>query len=428
MRAEKSGPAQRPALLRACAGLLVAASLLCALQARAHTRSVSYSTWALDPQGADVTLSMAQLELTRLPWGPVWGTQLDPNLAAYLTERLRLLAAGEPCPLRSGPRILPAAPERVVVAWRVECANTGPREIRSLLLLEVAPAHLHFARVQQKEEQEEAAEGAEAAVLERVLTSAEPSWQLAPESDADDDAPTTGSSLGSYVLLGISHIGTGPDHLAFVLALILIAARFGELATVITGFTVAHSITLAVAAFGLARPEAQEIGALVGLSIILVAAENIFLLGGRPRSIPRVLTAGLGATALLAALGFGGMGALTLAGMTLFTLCYFALLARAERPTRLRVAIAFAFGLVHGFGFAGVLVEISLPTSRLVPALLGFNLGVELGQLVLVAALWPVVRDLARLREGRPHRILVEVGSAALCCVGMFWFLTRAFG
>lgn len=410
------------ALRGTCASLLVAAALLCALQARAHTRSVSYSTWALDPQGANVTLSVSQLDLTRLPWGPVWGAQLDPSLAAYLSERLQLLAAGEPCPLRSGPRLLPAPPERLAVAWRVECANTGPREIRSLLLQEVAPAHLHFARVQQKEDQ------AEAVVLERVLTGAEPSWQLAAEGGAEEDAPTTGSSLGSYVLIGISHIGTGPDHLAFVLALILIAARLGELATVITGFTVAHSITLAVAAFGLARPEAQEIGALVGLSIILVAAENIFLLGGRPRSIPRLLTAGLGATALLAALGFGGMGALTLAGMTLFTLCYFALLARAERPTRLRVAIAFAFGLVHGFGFAGVLVEISLPTSRLVPALLGFNLGVELGQLVLVAALWPVVRDLARLREGRPHRILVEVGSAALCSVGMFWFLTRAFG
>ena len=85
----------RSALRRACAGLLVAASLLCALQARAHTRSLSYSTWALDAQGANVTLSMAQLELTRLPWGPVWGTQLDPNLAAYLSEGLRLLAGAK---------------------------------------------------------------------------------------------------------------------------------------------------------------------------------------------------------------------------------------------------------------------------------------------------------------------------------------------
>ena len=64
---------------------------------------------------------------------------------------------------------------------------------------------------------------------------------------------------------------------------------------------------------------------------------------------------------------------------------------------------------------------------RLLPALFGFNVGVEVGQLVLVAALWPLLRDLSRVREGRPHRLVVEVGSALLCSVGLFWFLTRAF-
>jgi hypothetical protein len=262
--------------------------------------------------------------------------------------------------------------------------------------------------------------------LERVLTGAEPGWRLESEEGDGTDA-STGSSIWSYVMIGVEHIGTGPDHLAFVLALILIAARLGEVATVITGFTIAHSITLAVAALGLAKPESQEIGALVGLSIVLVAAENAFLLGGRPRSIPAVTVLGLGAMALLSALGIGGIGSLTLAGMTLFAFCYFGLLGRAERPARLRIAISFAFGLVHGFGFAGVLVEIALPRERLLPALLGFNLGVEVGQLVLVAALWPLLRDLARLRDGRPHRLVVEAGSALLCSVGLFWFLTRAF-
>jgi hypothetical protein len=131
--------------------------------------------------------------------------------------------------------------------------------------------------------------------------------------------------------------------------------------------------------------------------------------------------------ALLALFGFTGIAASTLGGMTLFTLCYFGLLRRTERPARLRFAIAFAFGLVHGFGFAGVLIDIALPTGRLVPALLGFNLGVEVGQLVLVLAIWPLLRDLSQLRAGRPHRLLVEAGSAGLCSVGLFWFLTRAF-
>jgi hypothetical protein len=402
---------------RTWGALLVAASLACALQAHAHTRSASYSSWVLDSEGATITLRIPQIELTRLPWGHVRGPRLDPNLAAYMTERVQLLSGGEPCALRGMHRVLASPAGRVAIEWRVECAKSGPREIRSVLLHEVAPGHLHFARVREPG----------ASPLERVLTTAEPGWRLESEAGKGADA-STGSSVWSYVAIGIEHIGTGPDHLAFVLALILIAARLGEVATVITGFTIAHSITLAVAALGLARPESQEIGALVGLSIVLVASENAFLLGGRPRSIPRLIVVGLGAMVLLSALGIGGIGCLTLAGMTLFTFCYFGLLRHAEQPARLRVAISFAFGLVHGFGFAGVLVEIALPRERLVPALLGFNLGVEVGQLVLVAALWPLLRDLARVRDGRPHRLLVEVGSALLCSVGLFWFLTRAFG
>jgi hypothetical protein len=395
--------------------LLAAALLVCAQAAGAHTRSFSYSSWELDPEGATVTLRLTQLELTRLPWGPVWERELDPNLSQYLTTRLRLGSGGELCTPRT-PRVLDAPSDRVAIEWRVDCPSSGAREIQSALMLEAAPSHLHFARIRTSAGEP----------LERVLSAGAQSWKLASDAEGAADEPS-GSSLASYIALGIEHIGTGPDHLAFVLALILIAARLGEVATVITGFTIAHSITLSVAVFGWARPEAQEVGALVGLSIALVAAENVFLLTQRPRAIPWLISAGLAAMVLLSALGMVGMGALTLGGMTLFTFCYFGMLGRAERPARLRVAIAFAFGLVHGFGFAGFLIDMALPEARLATALFGFNVGVEVGQLVLVVALWPVLRDLAHLRSGRPHRLLVEAGSAALCSVGLFWFLTRAF-
>jgi hypothetical protein len=404
-------------MMRGLVPLLIAATLLCAIRAEAHTRSVSYSIWALDADGATVALRLTQLELTRLPWGPARGAELDRNLASYLTGRLQLLSGGEPCPLSRPPRLLQAPPDRVAIEWRLDCASRGPREIRSRIFHDVAPSHLHFARIN--------AESAE--LLERVLTAAAPSWRLQSDQEEGEEDESSGSSLASYIALGMEHIGTGPDHLAFVLALILIAARLGEVATVITGFTVAHSITLAVAVLGLVRPESQTIGALVGLSIALVAAENSFLMSGRGRWIPWLVTAGLGLVTLLAATGVAAIGVLVSAGMTLFAFCYFGLLGRAERPERLRVAIAFAFGLVHGFGFAGVLVEIALPAGRLAPALLGFNLGVEAGQLVLLAALWPPLRDLARLRGGRPHRLLVEASSAGLCGLGIFWFLTRSF-
>jgi hypothetical protein len=99
-----------------------------------------------------------------------------------------------------------------------------------------------------------------------------------------------------------------------------------------------------------------------------------------------------------------------------------------SRPARLRAAVAFVFGLVHGFGFAGVLAEMELPTARLAPALFGFNVGVEIGQLAAVALAWPALVWISRASPQRWAPRVVEGGSAAVCGLGLFWFVTRAFG
>jgi hypothetical protein len=177
---------------------------------------------------------------------------------------------------------------------------------------------------------------------------------------------------------------------------------------------------------GVVRPEAGAIDALIGFSIALVATENSWLLGGRPRAIPFVVVAGLAALAVAAVAGYGVVAASTLLGLALFSWCHFGLLDRAARPALVRAAVAFAFGLVHGFGFAGILAEMDLPRSRLVAALFGFNAGVEVGQLAVVAAVWPLLRGLARVSDGRWYDRVAAAGSAAICGLGLFWFLTRA--
>ena len=120
------------------------------------------------------------------------------------------------------------------------------------------------------------------------------------------------------------------------------------------------------------------------------------------------------------------MPAVTLAGLALFVGCYFALLDRVPRPERLRWAVALLFGLIHGFGFAGVLLEADLPPDRLLAALFGFNAGVELGQVGLVAVVWPLWRLLGRAPAAR--RLAVEAGSALAAGLGLFWFVSRAYG
>jgi hypothetical protein len=285
------------------------------------------------------------------------------------------------------------------------------------VLLDVAPSHLHFARVA----------GDRFGARERVLTDAAPGWALEAAREAGGTGGA-GTTLSGYIALGTLHIASGWDHLAFVLALLLLAGSAREVVGLVTSFTVAHSVTLGLAVLGWVRPDGAAVEALIGYSIALVAAENAWLLGGRGVAVPAAVALGTAGLALCALFGAGSVGPLVLAGLAVFAGCHFALLGRVARPARLRAAVAFVFGLVHGFGFAGVLAEMELPTGRLVPALFGFNLGVELGQLAVVVLVWPALAAIARTSPRRCGPLVAEAGSAAICGLGLFWFLTRALG
>jgi hypothetical protein len=400
---------------------LVALTLLGAFSAQraeAHGRSLSYSSWKLTRTGAVVRVRIPRLELTRLALDPVLEPGTQAAVTGLLGERVQLSSHGQRCIPSADPMPVTAPEGWVVYEWAMKCPDPGAPVVSSTLLLDVAPSHLHFARVEMPD----------GSVREAVLSDAQTSWSLGALDAAAAPPDAAGTSLGGYFVLGVEHIATGYDHIAFVLALLLLAASLREVAGLVTGFTVGHSLTLALAVLGVVRPEAGAIEALIGFSIALVATENAWLLGGRPRAIPIAVVAGLAALAAASLAGFGVVAASTLLGLALFSWCHFGLLERSARPALVRAAVAFAFGLVHGFGFAGVLAEMDLPTDRLVAALFGFNAGVEVGQVVVVAAVWPLLRILARAPDGRWYGRVAAGGSAAICGLGLYWFLTRARG
>jgi hypothetical protein len=372
--------------------------------AQAHNRGASYSDWHIDGAQATVEARVPQLELTRLQLHP---EQPDyaPRVAALLVDALQLWSSMGPCIARDA-TARAGTDGWVVARWSLACPDAADLSIHSTLLQAVAPSHLHFARA--------VVGGAPA--RERVLTFADAAFPLAGSADL-------GGSLQRYVGLGVDHILSGWDHLAFVLALILLATGLREVALVVTGFTLAHSLTLAAAVLGWADVREDAVEALIGFSIALVAAENLWLRAGRERWLPILAAAALAA---LAALGATRLPPVLLVGLALFTACYLALARDAARPLRLRVAIAFVFGLVHGFGFATALAELRLPDERLAIGLLGFNAGVELGQLLVVAAVWPLLK----LLERRPAlRVWSgDLASAGVCALGTFWFVSRALG
>lgn len=408
------------------AALGTSLTLLAALSAGAHGRSVSYSSWEVTREGAEVSLRLKLLELSRLgpqalPPGSV--PTADPTGSPDLPARafpseLILLADGVPCTPDAVAQRRPDAPGWIRYQWRVRCSENPARlVVRSRLLLAVAPSHMHFARARFVDVSD--------AVREQVLTEASPEFVLRQAGGARAE-PESGSRFVDYLRLGVEHILSGWDHLAFVLGLLLLATRLGEVARLVTGFTLAHSLTLALAVLELVHPRAAAVEAVIAFSVGLVAIEKGWLLAGRPRIVPALVIAGLAVLGLASFSGLASLPLVTVLGLAVFTGCYFALIMRSQNEW-LRICLTFAFGLVHGFGFAGILVEMSLPAERLVPALLGFNLGVEVGQIAVVLVLWPLIWAGHRIAGPSFARLASAVSAAALCGLGLYWLVERAF-
>lgn len=186
-----------------------------------------------------------------------------------------------------------------------------------------------------------------------------------------DGLAADGRGTASFVRLGVAHILSGYDHLLFLFGLLLPGGGLVAMAKIVTAFTVAHSVTLSLAVLDLVRLADRLVEAVIGLSIAAVAAENLWL-----------------------------------------------------RPTvTRRWIVSFAFGLVHGFGFSSALRELGLPAHGLVLSLLGFNLGVELGQALVVAVALPA---LALLRGTAWNRHVAWGSSMAILLVGVVLFVERA--
>lgn len=414
--------------LKTLIGLAVLSALFVLLvptAARAHGRSVSYSSWEIETTGASVSVRLKLLELSRLgpqalPPGSVSaaGPAGSPDLPAraFPTELL-MMADGVPCGSDPVAQRRPDEPGWVRYQWRVHCPEGAEHlAIRSQILLAVSPSHMHFARARFA--------GVSDSVREQVLTEASPEFILRQVGATAIDPPR-GSRLIDYLVLGIEHILSGWDHLAFVFGLLLLATRLGDVARLVTGFTLAHSLTLALAVLELVHPRAAAVEVAIAFSVGLVAIEKGWLLAGRPRIIPVTVVAGLLALGVTALAGFASVPLVTVVGLMVFTTCYFALISGSDSQW-LRVCLTFAFGLVHGFGFAGILVEMTLPTERLLPALLGFNLGVEVGQIGVVLALWPLLWAGRRWSGPSLSRFGSELSAAALCGLGLYWLVERA--
>ncbi len=360
--------------------LLLALLLAVLAPAYAHKPSDSYLTlevagkqvtgrWDIALRDLDFALNLDQNGDGELTWDEI-RTQ-HQAIAAYALERLEVASGGAPCTLVAGTQQIDhhtdgaytVLPFTATCAHPVDALTVGYR-----LFAELDPQHKGLARIVHD------------GVTSTAIFSPDNPRQLLSLR-----APDKWKQFRDYVLNGVWHIWIGFDHILFLLSLLLpavlapaaggkaqtIKAAFTDVLKVVTAFTLAHSITLSLASLHVLALPSRWVESAIAASVVLAALNNI---------VP---------------------------------------LFRERRPLA-----AFAFGLIHGFGFAGVLADLGLPQGALLASLFGFNIGVEIGQLAIVAVFVPLA---FAARRTWFYRQLMGAGSALIALVAMVWLVERAF-
>jgi hydrogenase/urease accessory protein HupE len=283
----------------------------------------------------------------------------DAAIISYFSRKVSvgatIEAGGTACPLAS----TKAMPDRdgvaVMMDWDCTGIAGGEYAYRSTVLTDIEPSARQIVLVENGKENGEPAQ---------FLLNAEQA-----EVTLSDKTSALGETVLRYVKSGIEHIFLGYDHVAFLLAILLWARRLMPVVKIVTAFTVAHSITLSLAASGIAVLPPALVEPAIAASIVYVAAENFI-----------------------------------------------------SRNVDQRWRDTFVLGLIHGFGFAGALQAFGLPRGAVVPALASFNIGVEIGQLAIVCAAMPalLLLDRATARPG-----VVYAGSTAIMSLGFYWLAER---
>jgi hypothetical protein len=351
-------------------------------------RSVGSITgqWDIALRDLDVVLGLDADGDGQITWGEVRARHAD--IAAFALARLQVQADGQPCTVAAGPQQVDEHTDGgyTVIPLQVRCTQppADTLTVGYTLFADVDPQHRGLLNLATPGGTRTAVLGPQAPTQSFTVGATAGAGPLA--------------QLGTYVREGVWHIWIGFDHILFLLALLLPAvgtwrrgssqqsiglqARWQpvqrlreagwDVLRIVTAFTVAHSITLSLATLGLVSLPSRLVESVIAASVVLAALNNVWpLFQGR------------------------------------------------------RWGVAFAFGLIHGFGFASVLADLGLPQDALALALVGFNVGVELGQLAIVAAFLPlafVLRGSLFYRRG-----VLMAGSLVIAVIASAWFLERAF-
>ena len=353
--------------------LLVTAVMLRAAAADAHPAPFSYLDLHLDTSGVTGTLVVHDFDAAHDLDVASPDALLDAGTARkyrdalikLLTPRLAIAFDGRGVPIEWGGIEVVADRQSLRLAFSIAGARPGRLGINALIF-PYDPAHQTFINIYE-----------DGALKQQAILDAD-------HRTLDYYSGSTQGLLAvvtTFVVSGVEHIMIGPDHILFLVGLLLLGGTLGRLAIIVTSFTIGHSITLSLAALDILSPSPRFVEPLIALTIIVVGADNLLVLRG---------TQGTG------------------------------------KASDIRAWLAAAFGLIHGFGFASVLKEFGLPRAALGWSLFSFNLGVEIGQLIIVLAVAGTLIALRRRSLVWSARVAF-LGSVGVIAAGFYWFVQRVF-
>ncbi|MGH9386365.1 MAG: HupE/UreJ family protein [Vicinamibacterales bacterium] len=352
--------------------LIFAASILCASDAGAHPAPFSYLDVHLSGSEVTGTLVVHDFDAAHDLGIASPDSLLDPNTAeryrtaliALLSPRLDMTFDGRVVSLNWGSLQVVADRQSLRLAFTI-AARPGRVGIEALIF-PYDPVHQTFINIYE-----------DGALKQQAILDAD-------HRTLDYYAGSTQGVMAvvtTFVVSGVEHIMIGPDHILFLVGLLLLGGTLGRLAIIVTSFTIGHSITLSLAALDILSPSPRFVEPLIALTIIVVGADNLLVLRGTQAS---------------------------------------------GQASDIRAWLAAAFGLIHGFGFASVLKEFGLPRAALGWSLFSFNLGVEIGQLIIVLVVAGSLSFLRRRSMIWSHRVALA-GSLGVVAAGFYWFVERVF-
>jgi|TARA_B100000902_G_C27320629_1_gene924168 hypothetical protein len=374
-----------------------------------HQRSESYSKIVIDntedfkKATLEFSIQTSVLQRLNLNFTQDW----EEEFIDEVTENFKL---SYNCKITKSPFLKSSfSTGYITLFWVMDC-ESKEIEINFDLFFKNDSSHTHIATFIIDSE----------AKPEKVFTSSDRNWK---ETDKKTEEASLFQSFQDYFDLGFNHILSGFDHLAFLLALLILNLPIKRLIIIVTGFTIGHSITLALGALDMIEPASQLVEALIGYSIVIIAVETVASITNYHKPYNRTLIY-ISCLLLIFFTLFGYSKFLIgLAGVSIFSYCYLSLIS-IHRDFSITFIVTCLFGLIHGFGFAGNLASIGLMEGRLLPAILGFNLGVEFGQILVGFILALLLYYLNKFMYKNMDNLRVYLASG-LACIGTFWFLER---